>query len=299
MYPLTVRTGNNALGAKNDAVLNCILKLIQTIGDLILGEFFGCLASEALKYLVSVMVVMVAVFVIVVMVMATAAAGFTMLVMVMMMVVIMIAIALIVVMVMMLVLMMMFATAIALIVMMVMILVLMMMFAAAIALIVMMVVMLVIVVMPASAIAFIIIVMMVVMLMLQTLQLSLDRIFALHRLKQLLTGQFSPRSDHDGSSFIMFADQSNALFDLLIGHTVGMTQNDASCIFNLIIEEFSEILHIHFAFIGIHNSSKTVQLCITAIILDPLNGTDDIAQLANAGGFDQNTVGMILIQRFF
>ena len=135
--------------------------------------------------------------------------------------------------------------------------------------------------------------------MCQTLQLSLDSIFSFHSLKQLRTGKLSPRSDNNGRGSIMLTDQCDTLLYLCIGHTVGVTQNDASGVFNLIIEKLTEIFHIHLTFVGVHYGRKAVQNRITTVILHTLHGTNNVTQLADTGGLDQNAVGMIFIQCFF
>jgi hypothetical protein len=211
--------------------------------------------------------------------------------MLMLTMVIMTAIAL-VIMVVMLVLVVVIVTAIALVIMVVMLMV-MMMAASAIALVIM-VVMLMVMMMAASAVAVIV---MVMMLMSQTLQLGFDGVLALHCLQQLCAGKLTPGGDNYGSRCIMLADQRNTLLNLGIRHAIGVAQNDASCVFDLIIEKLTEVLHIHLALVGIDYGSKAIQNGIASILLNALYRADNITQLADTGRLDQNAVGVVLVQR--
>ena len=79
-----------------------------------------------------------------------------------------------------------------------------------------------------------------------------------------------------------------------------MTENDSACVFHLIVEEFSEILHIHLTFPGIYDRGKAIQLCIGKLRL--AYSTDDVAKLTDTARLDQNTVRVIgafyLTERF-
>ena len=267
--PVAVLTCYDTLGAEDDTVLNGVLKLCEARGDLILGEFLGGLTAEAFENIVCMMVVMLVVMMML-MIMTAAGAIRTMLVIVMLMMSMIV---------------MMFIMSMAMVVIMFMMVMLMMVIAPAVTLVmvVMMFVMLVIMVlvvvmMTATTIA--VVIMMMVMLMRQTLKLCLNGIFSFHRLKKLDTRELSPRRDYDGGGRIVLADQRDTLLDLGIGHAVGVTENNASGVFNLIVEKFTEVLHIHLALIGIYNGGKAIENGVTTVILDALYGTDDITELA-------------------
>ena len=76
-----------------------------------------------------------------------------------------------------------------------------------------------------------------------------------------------------------------------------MAQNQAAGICDLVIEKFSEVLLIHLALLGIYHCGKAVQLYVMGV--DVLHGTDNVAQLADAGRFDQNAIRMILLHDLF
>ena len=120
---------------------------------------------------------------------------------------------------------------------------------------VVMVVMLVIVTMALLAVV------MVVMMRLclgKSGQLLLNGIAAFHCGKQLLSIQLPPGSGYDNGRSIMLLKKRNGLLDLLFGYVIGVRKHDASCVFDLIVEELSEITHIHLALVYVSNGSKAV-----------------------------------------
>ena len=68
---------------------------------------------------------------------------------------------------------------------------------------------------------------------------------------------------------------------------------------HLVIEELTEVFHIHLGLGGIHHGGKTVQHHI--VHLQVLHRPDDIAEFAHTRGFNEDTVGVIglhhLLQR--
>jgi len=259
--PVAVLTCYDTLGTEDDTVLNGVLKLCEARGDLILGEFLGGLTAEAFENIVCMMVVMLVVMMML-MIMTAAGAIRTMLVIVMLMMLMMIIMSMVV---------MMFMMIMTMVVIMFMMVMLMMVIAPAVTLVM-------VVMMTATTIA--VVIMMMVMLMRQTLKLCLNGIFSFHRLKKLDTRELSPRRDYDGGGRIVLADQRDTLLDLGVGHAIRMAENDASGVFNLIVEKFTEVLHIHLALIGIYNGGKAIENGVTTVILDALYGTDDITELA-------------------
>ena len=67
--------------------------------------------------------------------------------------------------------------------------------------------------------------------------------------------------------------------------------------FHLVIKELAEILHIDFRFLRIDDGCKTVQLYIRKIEI--FDGLNDVAELADTGWLDQNTVRMELLYDLF
>ena len=78
----------------------------------------------------------------------------------------------------------------------------------------------------------------------------------------------------------MLFKQRNAIRNFLICNFSCMTQNDATCIFNLIIKELAEVFHVHFALIGINYGRKSVKDRTLGICI--LNSFYNVRELAHA-----------------
>ena len=61
---------------------------------------------------------------------------------------------------------------------------------------------------------------------------------------------------------------------------------------DLVVVELAEILHIHLALVCVCDGREAVELHI--LHMEVLHGANDVAQLADAGGLDQNAVGVEL-----
>jgi hypothetical protein len=92
----------------------------------------------------------------------------------------------------------------------------------------------------------------------------------------------------------MLPDHLHNLFKFFFVHHLSTAQNDGSRIFDLIDEEFSEILHVDLAFGGIdHNNGRT------GFNSRPLTGVDDcllyIGKLADTRRLDKYTLGSVFL----
>ncbi len=75
-----------------------------------------------------------------------------------------------------------------------------------------------------------------------------------HGVYNNLSINFFPWSCDDCCMAIFFFNLSNTFFQFVFFHLLSTANNDCSCIFNLIIEKFTEIFHIHIAFLTVYNS---------------------------------------------
>ena len=162
---------------------------------------------------------------------------------------------------------------------------------AALAVVVML--MLVVVVMAALAV----VVMMLVRFFRKFVHFCLKSGFSFHSLKKLCAGELFPRSGNDYRGSIMIFQKGDAISDLLVGHFTGMAEDDTTCVFYLVVEEFTKIFHVHFALVGINNGSKAVEL--SAFCVSVLYRLDHVGELAHAGGLNEDTVGSILVDHLF
>ena len=90
-------------------------------------------------------------------------------------------------------------------------------------------------------------IMMVMMLVLKLLNITLQGIDTLDGFKKLTSVKLVPRSGNDNGFRILFTEKLKCLCDPVLAHATRVAHNDSGCILNLIVVEFTEILHIHLA----------------------------------------------------
>ena len=185
---------------------------------------------------------------------------------------------------------------IALVIVVVMVLVMVALTLGIIALVIMVVMVLVMVALTFGIIALVIMVVMVMMMgiLLQTVQLFRERVGLLHRADELLAIQQRPRSRHDGCRVGMLAQHRKADSEFVFLHIVGMAEHDTTGMLDLIVEEFAKVFHIQLAFACVNNGCVAVQNDVFAQYT--LHGLDDVGQFSNAGGLDQNAIGLKFVE---
>ena len=216
-------------------------------------------------------------------------------VMLVLMVVAAAALLIVVVVMVMLVLMVVAAAALLVVVVVMVMFVLMVMAAAALLIMIVMMVMLVLMVMAAAAL-FIVIVMMVMFVgfLLQLGQFGLQSVLLFHGHQHLGAGQFLPGGGDDGGGLVVLAQQSHGILQFLFAHAGGAGQHDAAGVGDLVVEELTEVLHIHLALARVGHGGKAVEDGL--FHLQTLHGADDVGQFAHTGGLDEDAVGMVLLQ---
>jgi hypothetical protein len=172
---------------------------------------------------------------------------------------------------------------------MVMMLVLLVIVMAALAMVMMMLMLFVIVAVALFAVFMMVV--MLVSLLSKLVHFCLKGGFSFHSLKQLRARKLFPRSGNDNSRCVMLLKKSHTIRDLLIGNISGVAEDDATCIRNLIVEKFAEILHMHLAFVRVNNGGKAVKLSTFGVGI--LNRLDNVGKLAYARGLDKNAIGGI------
>ena len=159
------------------------------------------------------------------------------------------------------------------------------------------VVMVVLMVVTAAALVIVVVMFVVVMVMMLVVLLQLGKLccqsgLALHGLHQLLTGELGPGGGDNGSLVIVLPEHGNGSIQLCLGNGIGTGQNDGGSGFDLVVVELAEVLHIDLHLAGIHHRNGIAQRHIFAD--DLIHGADDIGQLANTGGLNEDPVGMVL-----
>ena len=114
-------------------------------------------------------------------------------------------------------------------------------------------------------------------------------ILFLHGIHDLCAGNIIPRSSDNGCLRIFLPDHSNNLIQLLLGELLGSAQHDTLGALDLIVVEFAEVFHKHFALHGICHSSVSGKLDI-CLICHFQHSLHDVRQLAHAGGLDDDPV---------
>ena len=142
--------------------------------------------------------------------------------------------------------------------------------------------------------ALVIVMMVMVMCLLHhMLHLLVESGFLLHSGEDLRTVQLIPISGYDHCICILLPQKGHALCQFRLAHTGGMAEDNSTRVLHLVVEKLTEVLHIHFALLGVHHGGKAVQLDLVGV--DILHRTDYVAQLSHAGGLDQDALGGVVV----
>ena len=220
--PGSVFRFHDALRTENLTVSVLIFQRFQCCSDLFLCELLRGLHTDAVENLVCMVMAMM----IVVVIMAAATAAVVVVVMVIMVVIMMMVMVMVMVVVM-----------------------VMVMVMAAAAVVVMLMLMVVVVV-----------IMMMLMFFFQMVQCFLDGIFLFHGIQNLLAAQFLPVGGDDRCVRIMLPQHLHSLFQFFFIHTCRVTEDNGAGVFNLIIKELTEILHVNLRLLGIDHRGESIEL---------------------------------------
>ena len=231
--------------------------------------------------LVAAALLTILVVVVMLMLMLVAVALFTILVMVMVMLML-VAVALLTVLV---VVMMLMLVAMALLA--ILVVVMLMLVAAALLTILVVVVMLVLV-----AVALLAILVVVVML-----HMDLDRAAGLDHLQHHLGGQLVPGGGDHAHAGMGLLDEDAALLHAVSREQLGAAEDDGIGGLDLIEEELAEVLHVHAALARVHHGGAAGDLQLGMLSLALFHRRDDLAQLANAAGLDDQAVGIVFLDQ--
>ena len=129
------------------------------------------------------------------------------------------------------------------------------------------------------------------------LQLIIYGILLRHSVGYLHASKLIPLRRYDSSLRVLFAQALYALIELFLRKTRRVAQNKAARVGYLVVEEFAEVLHIHLVLLRVNNRSKAVELNIVHIYV--LHRSDNVAELADTGGFDKHAIGPVLTDNLF
>ena len=91
---------------------------------------------------------------------------------------------------------------------------------------------------------------------------------------------------------VLLAQQRHGGVELLGADALGAREDDGACVLDLVVEELAEVLHVHPALVRVDHGREAVERHLVG--LHALHGADDVAQLADARGLDEDAVGVKL-----
>ena len=145
-------------------------------------------------------------------------------------------------------------------------------------------------------------VVMVVMLMVVVLvgdllhQLGGQGVAALHGGDDLGTGELGPGGGEDGGLAVLLPQQADGGVQLALVQVLGAGQQNGGGVLHLVVEEFTEVLHVDLGLGGVYHGDEAVQMQGGGLLLHLLHGGDHVGQLAHAGGLDDDAVGGVVVQ---
>ena len=138
---------------------------------------------------------------------------------------------------------------------------------------------------------------MMVRLLLELFQLVREGVLALHRQKKLCAREGIPVGRYDRSSLVFGAEHSDDGRDLFVRAFARVAENDTTRVLHLVVEEFAEVLHIHLALVDVNDGREAVES--RTFSRHTFDRADDVGQLTDARGLDQNAVGGKFLQHLF
>ena len=311
--PGAVGAGNDALCAKDHAECIALGEDFKDLVDLTRCKLAGAFHTPAGEDLVCVVVtvvivivtaagagftVLMVVFVLVLMIVMATAALLTvlMVVFVLVLMIVMTTAALLTVFVVVFVLVIVMTTAALLTVLMVVFVLVLVIVMTTAALLTVLMVVFVFMMMTATA-ALMVMVAVLLCLGLEMLQLVCERVGALHCGEELCTREGIPIGRDNGRMIVVRAEKCNRCGDLLVTALARVAEHDTACVFDLIVEEFAKVLHIHLALVDVNNGGEAVQ--DSPLHLYTLNGADDIGELADTRRLNENAIGREFGQHLF
>ena len=162
----------------------------------------------------------------------------------------------------------------------------------------MLMVVIVVMMVTAAALMIVVIMMMLVVVVATTGGAGLLRhqiggkgVALLHGSKQLLTRQLIPGGGDNRGIHVAAAQQTHGTGQLVLIHLLSTAEDDGTGMADLILVKLTEVLQVDTALGGICHGNGADQLHFGDLADHILYGLHDIAELANAGGLNDNAVG--------
>ena len=122
--------------------------------------------------------------------------------------------------------------------------------------------------------------------------LSRQRVAVLHDRQQLRAGELIPRGSDDACVFVVLTQQGDYLLQPVLLDKLGAREQDSARVLDLIEEELAEVLGVHLGLLCVNHRDKAVEddRLMRGYALDRC---DDVGQLADARGLDDDAVRMV------
>ena len=129
-------------------------------------------------------------------------------------------------------------------------------------------------------------------LLLQSCQFGSQGSLTFHRLYQLLAGKIVPRGGHHSCFGVMLPQQCHGGIQLGLRNGIGAGQDNGGSGLDLVVVELTKVfgVELDLASIGYGNSVTKCYIGTGHLF----HGANDVGQLTNTGGFNNDPVGIIL-----
>ena len=169
------------------------------------------------------------------------------------------------------------------------------------------IVIMVIVMMAAMVVIVVIMVVVVMMLMFVLVGLMLSAHLLQHLVGQRhlfhggqngLAVNLIPGGGDDGGGGVLLPQQGGSRLQLLLRQLLGTAEDNGAGRLDLVVIELAEVLHIDLHLAGVSHGDEAVELHVRHVLDGVLHRHDHIAELAHAGGLDEDAVRLELLVHF-
>ena len=109
-----------------------------------------------------------------------------------------------------------------------------------------------------------------------------------------LAVQLIPRGSDDGGIGVFLPEHGHGGLQLLLRHLLSPGEDDGTGGLDLVVVELTEVLHIDLHLGGVCHGDKAVELHLGNVLYGVLHRHDHVAELAHAGGLNEDAVGVEL-----
>ena len=110
-----------------------------------------------------------------------------------------------------------------------------------------------------------------------------------------LAGELIPGGGEDGGVGILLPQQGHGGLQLLLAQLLGTAEDDGAGGLDLVVVKLAEVLHVDLHLGGVGHGDEAVELHVRLVLHGVLHGHDHVAELAHAGGLDEDAVGVELV----